>query len=123
IWQQLGVSLVPDKTLTMESADSNQSTTVGVVENLKIMVGDIDLLLQVHVVDGAPFDILMGRPFFRFTECQTKDRTDRMQELAITCPNTGKVISIPTRQKPQKPSQLAEVNPFQTFDIDGMGFA
>ncbi|KAJ7470460.1 hypothetical protein FB451DRAFT_1400061 [Mycena latifolia] len=102
IWQQLGVSLAPDKTLTMESADSNQSTTAGVVENLKITVGDIDLLLQVHI---------------------TKDRTDGMQELAITCPNTGKVISIPTRQKPQKPSQLAEVNPFQTFDIDGMGFA
>ncbi|KAJ7441711.1 hypothetical protein FB451DRAFT_1058078 [Mycena latifolia] len=123
IWQQLGVSLSPDKTLIMESADSNQSTTAGVVENLKITVGDIDLLLQVHIVDGAPFDILMGRPFFRFTECQTKDRTDGTQELTITCPNTGKVIAIPTWQKPPKPSHQAEVNPFQTFDIEGMGFA
>jgi hypothetical protein len=65
IWQQLGIPLAPDKTLTMESADSNRSTTAGVVEDLKFAVGDIDILLQVHVVDGAPFDILMGRPFFR----------------------------------------------------------
>jgi hypothetical protein len=73
VWQDLGVALSPDKVLTMESADLGHSMTAGVVKNLKFSVGEIDVLLQVHVVDGAPFDVLMGRPFFRFTECHTKD--------------------------------------------------
>jgi hypothetical protein len=64
IWQDLGVALSLDKILTMELADSGRSTTAGVVENLKFSVREIDVLLQVQVVDGAPFDILMGRPFF-----------------------------------------------------------
>ncbi|KAJ7467045.1 hypothetical protein FB451DRAFT_946042, partial [Mycena latifolia] len=96
VWQELGVTLSPDKTLTMESADSNQSTTAGVIKNLKFSIGDIDILLQVHVVDGAPFDILMGRPFFRFTECHTRDRADGTQELTLTCPNTGKTVQVAT---------------------------
>lgn len=121
IWQELGVTLSPDKTLTMESADSNQSVTAGVIENLKFTVGDIDLLLQCHVVEGAPFDILMGRPFFRFTECHTKDRIDGAQELTITCPNTGKVLTVPTRQKTQKVNP--EMNPYSVFEIGEVGFA
>jgi hypothetical protein len=59
------VALSPDKFLTMESADLGHSMTAGVVENLKFSVGEIDILLQVHVVDSTPFDILIGRPFFR----------------------------------------------------------
>lgn len=123
IWQDLGVSLSPEKVLTMESADSNQSVTAGVVENLKFTIGEMDLLMQVHVVDGAPFDILMGRPFFRFTSCHTKDWSDGAQELTLTCPNTKKVLTIPTRIKPPRPSQAIETNPFQVFDIDEGGFA
>lgn len=116
VWQSLGVSLSPEKTLTMESADSNQSVTAGVVENLKFSLGGIDLHLQVHVVDGAPFDILVGRPFFRFTECHTKDYTDGSQELTLTCPNTGNVQTVATRIKPPKSvsftEPLAETLPF-----------
>jgi hypothetical protein len=121
IWQQLGIPLAPDKTLTMESADSNRSTTAGVVEDLKFTVGDIDLLLQAHVVDGAPFDILMGRPFFRFTECHTKDRSDGTQELTITCPNTKKVLSVATRKKPPKSVTFADTN-YTTVDVSDVDF-
>jgi hypothetical protein len=124
VWQDLGVALSPDKVLTMESADSGHSTTAGVVENLKFSVGEIDVLLQVHVVDGAPFDVLMGRPFFRFTECHTKDRADGSQELTLTCPNTGKVLSVPTRMKPPRnPDAFVETNPFSIIEIDGTDFA
>jgi hypothetical protein len=121
IWQQLGIPLAPDKTLTMESADSNRSTTAGVVENLKFTVGDIDLLLQAHVVDGAPFDILMGRPFFQFTECHSKDRSDGMQELTITCPNTTKMLSVATRKNPPKSVAFADTN-YSAIDISDVDF-
>ncbi|KAJ7671839.1 hypothetical protein B0H17DRAFT_948053 [Mycena rosella] len=123
VWQEIGVSLSPEKVLTMESADSNQSLMAGVVENLKFSIRDIDLLLQVHVVDGAPFDILMGRPFFRFTECHTKDRSDGTQELTLTCPNTGHIITIPTRQKPPCAENIQSTNAFSRYDVEQVGFA
>ncbi|KAJ7157405.1 hypothetical protein C8R46DRAFT_909605, partial [Mycena filopes] len=96
--------------LIMESADSSQSATAGVVENLKFSLGEIDLHLQAHVVDGVPFEILLGRPFFRFTEYQTQDRSDGSQELTLTCPNTGKVIVVPTKTKTPRRVTFAEAN-------------
>ncbi|KAJ7443313.1 hypothetical protein FB451DRAFT_1056993 [Mycena latifolia] len=107
----------------MESADSNQSTTAGIIENLKFSIGDIDILLQVHVVDGAPFDILMGRPFFRFTECHTKDRVDGTQELTLTCPNTGKTVQVATRKKPPCPENTTESSRLQVLEVAEVGFA
>jgi hypothetical protein len=106
--------------LTMESADSNQSMMAGVVEDLKFTVGDIDFLLQVHIVDRAPFDILMGRPF-PFTECHTKDRSDGTQELTITCLNNRKVLSIATRKKPPKLGTFADTN-YLAVDISNVDF-
>ncbi|KAJ6522748.1 hypothetical protein B0H19DRAFT_1086006 [Mycena capillaripes] len=90
IWKMIGVPLSPEKVLTMESADSNQSITPGVVENLKFTVRDMELFLQVHVVDGAPFNILVSRSFFRFTECHMKYYADGPQELTLTCPTWGR---------------------------------
>lgn len=121
VWQELGVHLSPEKTLVMESADSNQSTTAGLVENLKFSLGGIDLLLQAHVVDGAPFDILLGRPFFRFTECQTKDHIDGTQDLTLTCPNTGRVVTVASRRKEPKHGTFVEADNFsivETLDVD-----
>ena len=123
IWQMLGVLLSPEKTLTMESADSNQSMTAGVVENLKFSLGELDLLLQAHVVDGAPFDILLGRPFFRFTECHTKDRSDGTQELTLTCPNSGKVITVATRKKQPKRVSFVESDQYRIVEIGDSDFA
>jgi hypothetical protein len=63
----------------------------------------------------------MGRPFFRFTECQTKDRSDGMQELTITCPNTKKVLSVATRKKPPKSVTFADTN-YSAVDISDVDF-
>ncbi|KAJ7175555.1 hypothetical protein C8R46DRAFT_890631, partial [Mycena filopes] len=118
-----GCTVSPEKTLTMESADSNQSTMAGVEENLKFSIGAIDLHLQAHVVDGAPFDILLGRPFFRFTECQRKDRSEGSQELTLTCPNTGKMIIVPTKTKQPRHVTFAKTNRFASVEVGNLDFA
>lgn len=116
IWQKLGVGLDPKRILNMQSANSQSNKTTGVISDLKLSLFGIDLTLQVHVVQGAPFDLLIGRPFFRYTSCQTYDNTDGTQMLTITCPNTGKVITIPTRTKSEK-----NRNPFRT-EVTAAGF-
>lgn len=83
----------------MQSANSQSNSTEGVIPKLKFSLHGIDLMLPVHVVDGAPFDLLIGRPFFRFTSCQTQDTHDGNQTITITCPNTGRRIVLPTHQK------------------------
>jgi hypothetical protein len=60
---------------------------------------DIDIYLQVQVMPNAPYDILLGRPFYALTECITKDFANRDQHLTVTDPNTRKCITIPTREQ------------------------
>ncbi|KAJ7657947.1 hypothetical protein B0H17DRAFT_955520 [Mycena rosella] len=117
IWLKLGVGLDPQKVLHMQSANSQSNSTAGVITDLKFPIEGVDLLLQGHVVQGASFDLLMGRPFFRFTSCQTIDNMDGSQEITITCPNTGKRVTVPTRKKTPKSR-----NPFRTTDGAAVGF-
>src|SRR6266849_1042552 len=107
IWQQLEVSLDPQKILSMQSANSQSNATHGVVSDVILTLGGIDLPLPLHVVEGAPFDLLIGRPFFRFTSCQTRDFSNGSQEITITCPNTGKRATLPTSTKSSKKTALA----------------
>lgn len=104
LWQELGVHMEREKAITMEAANSSKNFTAGLVEDLKFTIGGIDLFLQVQVVDNAPFEILIGRPFFRLTSCTTQDYADGTQDLTITCPNTGRCITIPTTPKKKKNS-------------------
>lgn len=117
VWLKLGVGLDPEKILNMQSANSQSSSTVGVIEDLKFNFNGIEVPLQVHVVQGAPFDLLIGRPFFRFTSCKTTDNTDGSQEITITCPNTGRRVTIPTRKKTNKSR-----NPFRDEGKSASGF-
>jgi hypothetical protein len=106
VWLKLGVGLDPQKILNMTSANSQLNTTSGVITDLKLTLKEINLPLQIHVVKGSPFDLLLGRPFFRFTSCQTTDFPDGMQEITITCPNTGRKVTIPTHKKSLKSRNL-----------------
>ena len=117
LWLKLGVGLDPQKILNMQSANSQSNATAGVISDYKITIGGLDLRFQVHVVQGAPFDLLLGRPFFRFTGCVTTDDTDGSQQITLTCPNTGKRVTIPTRKKTNKSR-----NPFRQEIPADLGF-
>lgn len=117
VWKRLGsIQLSPDIKLTMESANNSKEKTVGLIENLELEIGGLKLVIQVHVLHSAPFDLLIGRPFFRFTGCLTQDFTDGSQELTLHCPNTGKVILVSTQEKEAQP-------PAEVFThINSVGF-
>ena len=117
IWLKLGVALDPQKILNMQSANSQSNATAGVINDVKMTIGGLDLRFQIHVVQGAPFDLLLGRPFFRFTGCVTTDNVNGSQEITITCPNTGKRVTIPTRKKTNKSR-----NPFREEVRADLGF-
>ena len=75
------------------------NSTYGICENLRFTICGVDLWFQVHVVENAPFQVLMGRPFFVYTQCITQDYANGDQEITIECPNTNKSYKLPTRPR------------------------
>jgi hypothetical protein len=101
IWEKLGYGLQNMK-MRMQSANKSDNDTLGRIANLKFTFGDVDLFLQVQVVDDAPYEILIGRPFFTLSEALTKDYKNGDQQVTITDPNTGAVVTLPTIEHNQK---------------------
>lgn len=108
IWEQLGLPLMSDYTMVMETANKSRTTTMGLLQNLKLTFGGIDLILQVQVIDKAPFDVLLGRPFQALASCQTNDFRDGEQHIRISDPNSDRVVTIPTRDRRLKPKSIGE---------------
>ena len=91
VWAKLSLQMDVNKTIWLEAADSGKSETLGLVNNLRFNIAGIDVELQVHVVRVAPFEVLLGRPFFAATECETKDFANGDQHITITDPNDSQV--------------------------------
>ncbi|KIM64384.1 hypothetical protein SCLCIDRAFT_65164, partial [Scleroderma citrinum Foug A] len=52
--------------------------------------------LQIHVVGDAPFDILLGQPFFALASCIMRDQMSSDQSVTLTDPNSGVQFMMPT---------------------------
>jgi hypothetical protein len=82
----------------MEAANSTITKTHGCIRNIRFTFNDIDIYLQVQVMLNAPYDILLGRPFYALMECITKDFANGNQHLTITDPNTRQCVMILTKE-------------------------
>ena len=69
VWKRLQVPLVPNDVMPMESANATTTMALGVVEDYPIQLGPIKIFLQIQVVKEAPFEVLLGRPFFDVISC------------------------------------------------------
>jgi hypothetical protein len=99
IWEKLGNNLQVERTLKMEAANSTITEMHGRLRNIRFTFDDIDIYLQVQVMPNAPYDILLGRPFYALTECITKDFANSDQHLTVTDPNTWQCVMIPTKER------------------------
>jgi hypothetical protein len=73
IWEKLGNNLQVERVLKMEATNSTMTKMHGRLHNIRFTFDDIDIYLQVQVMPNAPYDILLGHPFYALTECITKD--------------------------------------------------
>jgi hypothetical protein len=99
IWEKLSNNLQVERVLKMEAANSTITETHGHLRNIQFTFNDIDIYLQVQVMPDAPYDILLGRPFYALTECITKDFANGDQHLTVTDPNTRQYVTIPTKER------------------------
>jgi hypothetical protein len=80
----------------MESVNMTCNSTLGVIENVPLDFGAGPMYFQVQVTVRANFDVLLGRPFFKLTSCQTFNLPNGKQDILLTNPNTHKDLRIPT---------------------------
>lgn len=99
VWEKVGVALSKAKKWVLEAANGTTAETIGMIDYLNITFGDIRVPLKVQVVETAPFEILLGRPFFALTQCTTQDFRDGEQHVTLTDPYTNRAFTIPTKER------------------------
>ena len=93
----------------LQSVNRSLSRTCGLAKNVPFTLGDVTVLLQAHVMDMAPYKILLGRPFDTIIESTIVNDRERNQTINIMCLNTGARAAIPTYKQgllSRKPESL-----------------
>ena len=81
--------------IQLQSTNGSLFRTCGLAKNMLFTLEDVTVLLQVHVMDMAPYKILLGRPFNTITENMVVNNCEGNQTINITCPNTEARAAIP----------------------------
>jgi len=89
----------PNLSIQMQSANGSLSRTCGLARNVPFTLGGVTVLLQVHIIEEAPYTVLMGQLFNSITESRIINNREENQTVCITCPNTGVIVTIPTYKR------------------------
>ena len=76
------------KATNLEAANASTTLTMGLVENLLVKMGPITVYLQVQVVQDAPFEVLLGRPFFDVASCTDIGQSGGGNQVSLKDPKT-----------------------------------
>lgn len=106
VWERLQTPVATDRRMKMESANSGTTLTVGVVENHPVRLGPITIYLQLQVVDDAPFQVLLGRPFFDVVSCSEVSEQGGKHSLRVKDPRDGNSYMIATYPRFHKTPRL-----------------
>ena len=114
IWERLRAPIVANKAMPMESANASTSMTLGLIENHPIQLGPITFYLQIQVVENAPFEVLLGCPFFDVANCEEISRSGGNHQIRVHNLKDDTPYMFPTharvRKTPQSQNNGAAVN-------------
>ena len=82
--------------LRMQSANCEVDETLGLAQNVPILVGDITLYIQFHIVQNLAYDVLLGRPFDILVKSIVRNYSNEDQMITIHDPNSGRIATVPT---------------------------
>ena len=106
------VSWDPSLSIQIQSANGLLSRTCGLARNIPFTLGGVMVLLQIHVMDTAPYTVLLGWPFDTITESRIVNDKEGNQTVCITCPNTGTKVAIPTYKRGELPWKVENLANF-----------
>ncbi|KAJ3725138.1 hypothetical protein C8R42DRAFT_557111, partial [Lentinula raphanica] len=97
--QQAGLIWDPDIVIYMQSANKGLEKSLGLARNVPFLIGDMTVLLQVHVLREPAYDMLLGRPFDSLLQTYVQNFADGRQVITLTDPLTNRRITVPTFAK------------------------
>ena len=86
----------PHICLHMQSANREVDETLGLARNVLILVGDITLYIQFHIVWNLAYNVLLGRPFNILVESIVWNYSNEDQTVTIHNPNSRRITMVPT---------------------------
>ena len=103
----LGLTWNPDISFLMQGAGGHLDKTLGLARNVEFRIEDIVLLVQLHVLENPPYNILLGRPFDVLTESVVSNYANGDQSITITDPRSGQKLVVPTYARGTNPAPSA----------------
>ncbi|KAJ3730971.1 hypothetical protein DFJ43DRAFT_965601, partial [Lentinula guzmanii] len=94
--EKAGLIWDPDIVIYMQSANKALEKSLGLARNVPFLIGDMTVLLQVHVIREPAYDLLLGRPFDTLLQTHIQNFTDGRQVITLTEPMTDRRITVPT---------------------------
>ena len=82
--------------LHMQSANCEVDGTLGLARNVPILIRDITLYVQFHIVWNPAYNILLGRPFNILVESIVWNYSNKDQMIMIHDLNSGIIVTVPT---------------------------
>ena len=104
-----GINWSPDITINMEDAHGNVERTLGLARNVTFDFGGLIFLLQLHIIDDPPYNILLGRPFEVVSASNIKNEHSGDQTITLTDPRNGNKLVLPTYDRGKPPTELRKV--------------
>ena len=86
----------PHIRLHMQLANREVDETLGLARNMPILVGDIMLYVQFHIIWNLAYDVLLGQPFDILCESIIWNYSNEDQTITIHDPNSGRIVMVPT---------------------------
>jgi len=98
--QELNTHINAGLRIEMEGANSATNWTLGCAENIPMRIGGVSFKLHAHVVERAPFRLLLGRPFQHQVLCSLDPLPDGSLEVFIRDPSDiSRRILVPSRAR------------------------
>ena len=86
----------PQLRLQMQSANSEVDETLGLAQNIPMLLGEITFYIQFHVIHNPMYDILLGRLFDMLLESIICNYKNEDQTITIHDPNSRRTAAVPT---------------------------
>ncbi|KAJ4465143.1 hypothetical protein J3R30DRAFT_3724440 [Lentinula aciculospora] len=97
--EEAGLIWDPDIVIYMQSANRGLEKSLGLARNVPFLIGDLTVLLQVHVIREPAYDLLLGRPIDTLLQTYIQNFADGRQVITLTDPTTNRRITVPTFSK------------------------
>jgi len=98
--EEVGTCVNPNRCTEMEGANGKSNWTTGYAKYLPICMGGITFQVHAHVVEHAPFCLLLSRLFLNLLLCRLEELPDGNLKVSICDPcDRSQCILVPSRPR------------------------